>query len=129
MARKVTLDNLDSEIKKILDEYGDEVTENMSQITRRVGQKGAAALRNESLDTFPASGKHKKRYGSTWTYKTEAKRLYTKVIIHNKQAGLPHLLENGHAKVNGGRVEGKAHISPVEKRLVQEYEREVVNKL
>ena len=129
MAKKVTIDNLAEEVEKILEEYGDEVSKNMAQITKRVGQKGAQALRNESLGTFPESGKHKKRYGSTWTYKTEETRLYTKVIIHNRQPGLPHLLENGHAKVNGGRVEGRAHIKPVENRLVQEYEKEVVSKL
>lgn len=129
MGKKVTVANLASEIEAILKEYGDEVSENMVEITKRVGQKGAQALKNASLSTFPASGKHKQRYGSAWTYKVEPARLYTKVIIHNRQPGLPHLLENGHASVNGGRVAGKVHIYPVEQKLIQEYEREVTNKL
>lgn len=128
-SRKVSLDSLGSEIEKILNEYQGEVQENLDVITKKVGQKGAQALRNESLSTFADSKKHKTRYGNTWTSKTEKGRLYTKVIIYSRMPGLPHLLENGHAKVNGGRVPGKAHIAPVESRLVREYESEVASKL
>lgn len=130
MATKVTVDNLASEIQKILDQYGDEVTKNFDDITRRVGQKGAQILRNESKGAFPeGTGK----YASGWTYKVQKNRLYTTVTIYNKTPGLPHLLEHGHAVVAGGRVagryDGKKHIEPVEKKLIVEYEREVINKL
>lgn len=129
MAKKVTLDNLASEVKSILSEYGDDVYGDLDEITTRVGKKGVQALKNESLSKFPSSGKHKKRYGQYWTSKVEKNRLYTSVIIHSNQPGLPHLLENGHAKVNGGRVPGRAHISPIEQKLISEYEREVTTKL
>ena len=129
MGKKVTLENLASEVKKILNEYGDDVYTDLDAITKKVGRKGVQALKNESLEKFPSSGKHKKRYGQYWTSTAEKGRLYTRVIIHSNQPGLPHLLENGHAKVNGGRVPGRAHISPVEKELVIDYENEVVKKL
>lgn len=125
MAKKVTIDKLGDEIKKILDEYGEEVTSNLSQITKAIGSKGASALRNESHETFNGD-----KYYKGWGYTVESKRLYTRVIIHNKKLpGLPHLLEYGHAKVGGGRVEGRAHIAPVEKELIRDYEKEVVSKL
>lgn len=129
MAKKVTLDTLASEVKKILSEYGNDVYSNLDLITKKVGQKGVQALKNESLSKFPSSGKHQKRYGQYWTATTEKGRLYTRVIIHSNQPGLPHLLENGHAKVNGGRVPGKAHISPIEQKLIVEYENEIGAKL
>lgn len=134
MGKKVTIDNLASEITKILQEYENEVDENLDQIVKKIGKKGAQALRNESLDMFPASGKHKRRYGSTWKTTTERRRLYTLVTIHNAQPGFPHLLEYGHVVSNGtGRNLGQAsahpHIAKVETRLIREFETEVKTKL
>ena len=127
--KKVTLDTLEEELNKILDEYAGDIESNLDEITKRVGKKGALALKNESLAAFPDSKKHKKRYGSTWTSRADKQRLYTTVTIYNSQPGLPHLLEYGHASRNGGRVQGKAHISPVEEKLILEFEREVESKL
>lgn len=134
MAKKVTVDNLASEMEKILKEYENEVSENMNIITKKIGQKGVQALRNESLSMFPSSGKHKQRYGSTWKATTEKTRLYTRVIIHSSKPGLPHLLEFGHVVSNGtGRALGQAaphpHVAKVETELVRDFEREVQTKL
>jgi hypothetical protein len=133
---KVTIANFDKEIEKILSEYGDEVSENLDQITKRIGQKGAQMLRNESKSAFPVPTSHRKstgKYAAGWTAKTERNRLYTTVTIYNRTPGLPHLLEHGHAVVAGGRTvgafSGKTHIAPVEEKLINEYEREVKAKL
>ena len=48
-------------------------------------------------------------------------------IYNAKLPGLAHLLEHGHAKVNGGRTAPRVHIAPVEKKLIEEYERNVEN--
>ena len=129
MAKKVTADTLASEIDKILEKYGDDVSENLDAITKEVGKKGVQALKTESKATFDGSGK----YASNWTSEVEKNRLYTKVTIYNKTPGLPHLLEHGHALVAGGRrvgqVKGREHIAPVEQSLVSEFESEVMNRL
>lgn len=128
-SKKVSLENLGKEIEKIFEEYKGDIESNLDEITKKVGKKGAQALKNESLAAFPDSKKHKKRYGSTWTSRADKERLYTTVTIYNSQPGLPHLLEYGHASRNGGRVEGREHISSVEESLVFEFEREVESKL
>lgn len=128
-SKKVTLENLGKEINKIFEEYQEDIESNLDEITKKVGKKGAQALKNESLAAFPDSKKHRKRYGSTWTSRADKGRLYTTVTIYNSQPGLPHLLEYGHASRNGGRVDGREHISSVEESLVLEFEREVESKL
>lgn len=133
MASTITLDNLDKAVRQILSDYSDDVSKNLDEITKKVGKKGAELLKAESLSDFPDSKKHKKRYGQTWTSQAETGRLYTTVTIYNRQAGLPHLLENGHALVAGGRnlgsVAGREHIAPVAEKLEEQYIKEVVSKL
>jgi len=43
--------------------------------------------------------------------------------VRGKKSRLAHLLEYGHAKVNGGNVSGKPHIRPAEERAVKELEK------
>ena len=125
MAKKVTIENLQSEIDKILQEYADDVQGNIDIISRRIGQKGAQAVKNAAKETFDGE-----KYAGGWGTTVEKNRLYTVVIIHNKkQAGLAHLLEHGHVKANGtgryGYWDGRTHIAPVEQEIVANYEREV----
>lgn len=129
MAKKVTIDNLSETIADILSEYQGDIQDNINEITKRIGQKGVQALKSQSKTTFDG-----KTYASGWGYTVEQNRLYTTVIIHNKkQAGLAHLLENGHVKANGtgryGFYEGVEHIYPVEQEVIKAYESEVVNAL
>ena len=129
MAKKVTIDNLQAAINDILEDYEGEIYENLDAITQEIGKKGVEALKNSSKDAFKG-----KNYASGWAMISEKNRLYTTVIIYNKkQAGLAHLLENGHVKANGtgryGMWEGVTHILPVEEKLVSEYESEVAQGL
>lgn len=134
MAKRVTISNLDKAIKDALEEYGGEVKENLDQITKSVAQQGVKALKSESASTFGTTKKRKKKYAKTWTSTTQTGRLSTQGTIYNTQAGLPHLLENGHVSRNGtgrefGFVKGREHISKVEKALESIFEREVKSKL
>lgn len=124
---KVAADKIDAAITKALKQYGDEVQENLDAITKIVAQGGAKELQNRSKQTFGGNGK----YAKGWTVSITNSRITggTTATIHNKTPGLPHLLENGHAKRNGGRVSGKAHIAPVEQELIEKFERDVRSKL
>jgi len=125
MSKLTPIDRLQAEVSAILEEYGDEVAENLDEITKEVGKKGAKALRSSSKGSFGGSGK----YARGWTYEVEESRLGTTVTLYNRTPGLPHLLENGHAKRGGGRVPGRSHIAPVEAELIESFEKEVTSKI
>lgn len=135
MGKKVTIDNFSKEVEKILDAYSDEISNNLDDIIKKMGQKGSQLLRNESSKAFPkGQGQSTGKYAKGWTATFQKNRLYASVTIHNsKTAGLAHLLEHGHVIRSGGRnagkYSGKEHIAPVEKVLIEEYQKEVINKL
>lgn len=117
---KVTIDNFDQAVEKILQEYGDDITADLSEITERIGKEGVKMMRS-SASVFNRTGKYKK----SWKAKVEHGRLESVVVLYSTLPGLPHLLEYGHAKRNGGRVEGKEHIKPVEEKLIEQFDQKV----
>lgn len=131
MARKTPIDKLNEAISGILAEYAGSVQENVSRIAEEMGKKGVQALRKESRRALKVdSGK----YAKGWKMHVEKGRLQTTVTIYNDHPALPHLLEYGHATRNGnGRdyrdTPAHPHIEPVEKKLVEAFEREVLAKL
>lgn len=125
MARKVPTDRLTEAVDKILEEYGDNVQENLDEIVKQMSKKGAQTLRSQSKNTFNGTG----QYAKGWTSTVETGRVSAQGTIYNKTPGLPHLLEFGHALRNGGRTRAKPHIKPVEEKLVKEFESKVKSKL
>ena len=117
MAKTCTVDNMDAAIMDILDEYEEFTIQTVREATQRIAKEGVKALKSSS-GAFGGSGK----YARGWTSTSEGGRLDTTVTIHNRTPGLPHLLENGHAKRGGGRVSGRVHIAPVESKLIGDYE-------
>ena len=116
---KVTLANLEDAVKSIFDEYGDEVTTNLDEITKRVGKAGVQALKS-AASVFNGS-----KYRNSWKAETTKDRNGTTVTLYSTMPGLPHLLEYGHANRNGGRTPGRVHIAPVEQKLIESFEQEV----
>lgn len=117
MAKTCTIDNMDAAIMDILNEYEEFTVQTVREATQKIAKEGVKALKSSS-GAFGGSGK----YARGWTSTSEGGRLDTTVTIHNRTPGLPHLLENGHAKRGGGRVGGRVHIAPVESKLIGDYE-------
>ena len=129
MAKRVGIDGLSDAIEKILSGYGEDVEQKMAEVVPKVAAKGAKALREESGQTF-GSPSGKQLYAKGWKSKTEKGRLRTSAVIYNAKApGLAHLLEHGHANRDGGRTPGRAHIAPIEEKIIRAFEEEVKRKL
>lgn len=74
-----------------------------------------------------------KKYYKGWTSKMDNRRfgLTVGAVVYGKDGTyqLAHLLEHGHAKRSGGRVDPKEHIAPVEDWAVKEVFDRMVDKL
>lgn len=111
--------NLEAEINKILEKYGDDISEHVKEAAKEVAQKGAKAVKSNSKASFNGTGK----YASGWTSRMETGRYSAQGTIYNKsKPGLPHLLEHGHALRGGGRTTGVEHIKPVEEEVIRLFE-------
>ena len=75
-------------------------------------------------DTSPVrSGEYRKSWAAKKTLDRSGKLTVT--VYNRKKPGLTHLLEKGHAKRGGGRVEGTPHIAPAEEYAVDELEKRI----
>lgn len=123
MAKKMGINGLSDAINKILADYAEEITESMDEIVPKVARAGVKALKQNS-SAF-AVHREKDPYKNSWKTKIERGRLQTSATIYSTLPGLPHLLEFGHANRGGGRTAGRVHIEPVEKQIIEDFEKEV----
>jgi len=119
MTKTINIDQLAAEIAKGLREFSGEVVEKVDISSERIGKEAVKMLKKTSPKD---SGEYAKGWKMT-TFKAKAQP--DKRIIHNKNGQLTHLLENGHAKVNGGRVEGIPHIRPAEEMVIKQFVAEI----
>ena len=117
----VKIDQLAAEIAKGLADYSQDVVEKVNVSSEKVGKAAVKKLKQTSPKRYG-------NYAKSWTMKTEPEIGQPhKRIVHVKAPHyrLAHLLEYGHAKVGGGRVEGRPHIGPAEEMVIEEFVKEV----
>lgn len=101
------------QVSALLLEYGDKVNEEVQKVLPGIVDEGVQELKQKSNTLF--NRRSAPHYADSWTKKEwKNSKYYNGYTIHNKKYQLTHLLEKGHAKRNGGRVEGRPHIAPVE---------------
>ena len=117
---KTSVSNLASAVADILQEYGEEVTDEVKESVHNA----AKTCKSELKTTSPADTGE---YRDGWTVKKAYEsRTDIRVQVHNKDHyQLTHLLEDGHANVDGGRTPAKPHIGPAADRAAALLEKDV----
>ena len=112
------------DVKEILNEYAEDIQEGMSKEAISNSKQAVADLKKTSPKR-PRSGK----YARGWTVNTKKGRGQINCTVWNaKEWRLTHLLEKGHINRDGKtRTRAIPHIKPVEKKYVNEYEKNVEN--
>lgn len=114
--------DLTQTVSELLDDYSEDVKERLVQAVEAAGKLTLKAVKGRSPVKTGA-------YKKGWRMKKEKAGVgkdKTSVTIYNAtQGSLTHLLENGHQKAGGGRVEGTPHIRPAYEWAQGELERMV----
>lgn len=103
----VKMDSLAAAIAEALEEFQDEVMEDVKESIHDAEKLCVKELKTTSPTL---TGDYAKGWRSKVAYESATD---IRVQVYNKtDYQLTHLLEDGHAKVNGGRVDGTPHIGP-----------------
>jgi len=109
------VEDLAASIMDALVAYTDEVAEEVKQACKDVSKE---MTDNIKRDSPVKTGDYKKGWKAKIAF--EDKNNIRITTYNAKKSSITHLLEFGHAKVNGGRVEGKPHIRPNEEKAKTE---------
>lgn len=109
-----------TEIKRLLDEYGDEVMDVLEEEAQKVAKRAAKKLQE-------ASPKQSGTYAKGWTAKYD-KTAKTAIVYNAKKPGLAHLLEHGFQGRSGVHP-AIVHIAPVEEAANEEFVEAVERRL
>lgn len=116
----VKIDGLADAIVKELEEYRQDITDGLKQEIKTVAKE---CKQNIQKNSPVLTGSYRKGWQDKVAYEGDDD---IRVIVRNRtDYQLTHLLEYGHAKVNGGRVQGHPHIGPAEQRAEEKLMKKV----
>ena len=111
MRNRTSVKDLAATVMRELDEYRDLATDAMKEAVKDAGKTVRNEIRNSE-----ATPKKSGDYRKSWTSRTtaESSKDIEVTVYSPSRYMLAHLLENGHAKRNGGRTRAFPHIAPAE---------------
>lgn len=109
MSKGISIDDMAEAIEKELMEYRELAADELKAAVKKAG-------RTAKSDIGKSAPVRTGAYAKSWRMKvTEESSVGIGVTVYSpSHYMLAHLLENGHAKRNGGRVAGERHIAPAE---------------
>ena len=113
--KTVSVGQLANAVNEALSEYAKSSADGVKKAVRKSGK----TVKEEINASAPV---RTGRYAKSWKTKVMAENSESlELIVYSPtRYMLAHLLEHGHAKRNGGRVNGKAHIKPAEEHGIDQ---------
>lgn len=120
----INIDDLADVIMEELHSFSEEITEGLKEDVKKVAKECTQDIRTNAP---VESGAYKKSWRLKNAYESSND---IRVVIHSaKEYRLTHLLEHGHAKRGGGRVEAIPHIKPAEENAEKKLMKKVKIKI
>lgn len=109
---KIRINQLEAALGTELSRYGTEVNEEVKKAVRSAAQDCKVDIQRRSPKR---TGNYRKGWRTEIVYDgPDGIRIR---VFNGTNGQLTHLLENGHAKIGGGRVGGTPHIRPAEQKI------------
>lgn len=121
---KVKANQMVEAIAGELAEYASEVTDTVKDVVSQVAKETVSEVKRRSPTATRA---YKRSWSQQKSFESAGSVRFT--ICNRKHYQLTHLLENGHAKVNGGRTRAYPHIAPAEEFAERQLEQLLQRKL
>ena len=121
MADVIAPDEFAAAIIDAMQEYAGLIEEDVERVTREVSKETREKIKtNARTKGLVRTG----TYLKSWRVKVKLKPMGTAATIYaaDPHYRLTHLLEHGHAKVNGGRVPAYPHIGDAERWAISAYQ-------
>lgn len=125
----VGMDRFGATLEELLGSIDPKVKQGMLRAVRKAAQAGRKSVKRNIPEAGIRSSKNG-RYIKGWTYRVRSTQEGPQAVIGNRDVpGLAHLLEKGHARVGGGRVQAFPHIADAAdetfRKFIEEAEGEV----
>lgn len=117
---KVSLNELAPAVSAALKDYSTVAAQQVKKAVEEVAQDCRRDIQNRSPKR---TGRYRRGWKVVTVYDGPLGR--TLRVQNSTSYQLSHLLEYGHAKRDGGRVDGKPHIRPAEERAARDLPRKI----
>lgn len=124
MTKMIKVKNLESTIKSILSNYADEVIPDVKESVDEVTEEAKNVVKKHAPKK---KGKYRRSIKVKNTYESVTEKRNT--IYSKDNAGLTHLLEEGHALVSGGRTNAFPHWKYGDEYIKEELPKRIKKKL
>lgn len=115
------VDQMAAEINSIMEEWQNGV-ENVTEQSVRAATNAArndVRARSPKSNERPASASYSQHWRTSFDFRGRVR----KGVVYNTKYSLTHILEYGHAKVNGGRTRAQEHITPAAQTAADSFEK------